>query len=110
MNAMARAHEIRREAATRWNCKVSEIVFGECLKMAYAGLSVPLAMSKLEKIQGAIEKFDCSAKEWKGMILIIDKKGKNIGHVKEDGTIVRKMEGSRQLMGALVRDAIKEVL
>ena len=64
-------------------------------------------MSKLEKIQEAVSKFSCTAKEWKGMILILDKKGKNIGHVKEDGEIVRKREGSKQLMGALIRDAIK---
>ena len=110
MNAMKKAWEIRKEAAKRWSCKVSEIVWSECLKMAHAGLSVQKAMSQLEKIQGAVEKFSCTAKEWKGMVLIIDKKGKNIGHVKEDGTIVRKREGSKQLMGALIRDAINEVL
>lgn len=110
MNAMTRAWEIRREAAKRWNCRVNEIVFSECLKMAHAGQSVPQAISQLEKIQQAVERFSCTTKEWKGMILILDKKGKNIGHVKEDGTIVRKREGSKQLMGALIRDAIKEVL
>lgn len=35
MNAMKRAHEIRRNAAKKFNCKVSEIVFSICLKMAW---------------------------------------------------------------------------
>jgi len=35
MNTMAKAHEIRRAAAVKWNCKVSEIHFGECLRMAH---------------------------------------------------------------------------
>ena len=34
-NTMKRAHEIRKAAATKWNCKVSEIIFSECLKMAW---------------------------------------------------------------------------
>lgn len=29
------AHAFRREAAARYNCKASEIIFGECLKMAW---------------------------------------------------------------------------
>ena len=33
---MKRAHEIRRNAATKFNCKVSEIIFSECLKMAWS--------------------------------------------------------------------------
>lgn len=35
MSTMQRAHEIRRQAAKRWGCPVSEIVFAECLKMAH---------------------------------------------------------------------------
>ncbi len=68
--------------------------------------------TRLEKIQDAIAKFDFSAREWKEkrMIIIVNKKGESTGHVKADGTIIRKKLGSRQLMGALVRDAIKEVL
>ncbi len=34
-NTMSRAHEIRREAAAKWNCNVSEIVFSFCLEMAW---------------------------------------------------------------------------
>lgn len=34
-NAMKRAHEIRRNAAAKFNCKVSEISMSECLKMAW---------------------------------------------------------------------------
>ena len=32
---MILAHAFRREAAARYNCKASEIIFGECLKMAW---------------------------------------------------------------------------
>lgn len=35
MNAMTKAHEIRRQAAKKWNCDVSIIHFGECLRMAH---------------------------------------------------------------------------
>lgn len=35
MNAMTKAHEIRRAAAAKFNCKVAEIHFGECLRMAH---------------------------------------------------------------------------
>lgn len=35
MNAMTKAHKIRRAAAKKLNCKVSEIHFGECLRMAH---------------------------------------------------------------------------
>jgi hypothetical protein len=35
MNTMTKAHLIRRMAAKKWNCKVSEIHFGECLRMAH---------------------------------------------------------------------------
>lgn len=32
---MILAHAFRHEAAARYNCKASEIIFGECLKMAW---------------------------------------------------------------------------
>lgn len=35
MNAMKRAHEIRKSAAKKFNCKTSEIIFSLCLKMAW---------------------------------------------------------------------------
>ena len=35
MNAMTKAHEIRKAAAEKFNCKVSEIHFGECLRLAH---------------------------------------------------------------------------
>ncbi len=66
--------------------------------------------SQLDRIQEAVAKYSCNVKEWKGIILITDKKGRNIGHIKEDGTIIRKKAGNKQLMGALIRDAIKEVI
>ena len=36
MNAMKRSHQIRKEAAKKFNCKTSEILFSLCLKMAWA--------------------------------------------------------------------------
>lgn len=113
MNAMARAHEIRREAAARWNCNVTEIIFSECLKMAYAGQNVPGKMeekTQLEKVQEAVKSFDMTAKEWEGMILVINKKGQMAGHVKADGTIKEKYLGARNLMGKLVYYAIRDAL
>lgn len=35
MNAMKKAHEIRKAAAVKFNCAVSEIHFGECLRLAH---------------------------------------------------------------------------
>jgi DNA-binding protein YbaB len=99
------AKKIRKEAAQKWNCAESEIYWPACVALA-----AQKTMSRIDKIQSAIEKFDYTTKEWKGLILILNAKGKNVGHVKSDGTIVRKREGSKQLMGALVRDAIKDVL
>ena len=37
MNTMKKAHEIRKAASEKWNCKVSEICFSFCLKMAHNG-------------------------------------------------------------------------
>ena len=33
---MILAHAIRRAAAARWNCRTAEILFGECLRQAWA--------------------------------------------------------------------------
>ena len=33
---MMLAHAFRREAAARFDCRAAEIIFGECLKMAWA--------------------------------------------------------------------------
>ena len=67
---------------------------------------------QLKKIQEAIIKFDFTAREWKekNIIIILNSKGQSTGHVKADGTIIRKKIGSRQLMGSLVRAAIKDAL
>lgn len=35
MNTMKRAHEIRREAAEKWSCRTSEIIFSICLEIAW---------------------------------------------------------------------------
>ena len=69
---MKRAWEIRKEAAKKWNCKVSEIVFPICLKMAWAEKMENTKMEshrtkeikrqyeengKIEKLQKRMEKF-----------------------------------------------------
>lgn len=47
MNAMTKAHEIRKAAAVKFNCKVSEIHFGECLRMAFRNIG---AMNEQQKV------------------------------------------------------------
>jgi len=39
-NVMKRAHEIKREAAKKFNCKESHIIFSLCLKMAWAEIKM----------------------------------------------------------------------
>jgi hypothetical protein len=53
-NTMKRAHEIRREAAKRWNCKVSEIIFSICLKMVWAGETIETEVSVIEALRAMI--------------------------------------------------------
>lgn len=53
-HVMTLAHAFRREAAARYNCKASEIIFGECLKMAWNAVKtrpemVELYINKLEE-------------------------------------------------------------
>ena len=36
MNAMQKAHEIRRDVASKLNCKISEINFSKCLQLAHS--------------------------------------------------------------------------
>lgn len=48
MNAMKRAHEIRKEAAKKWNCKTSEIIFSICLEMAWAEIKNADLFKKFE--------------------------------------------------------------
>jgi hypothetical protein len=63
MNAMTKAHEIRRQAAVKWNCKVSEIHFGECLRMAHNNEDIEMKkITVLEAArQGLIKREDGSA-------------------------------------------------
>lgn len=42
MNAMQKAHKIRKAAAKKYNCKASEIDFGECLRMAHNGEEIEM--------------------------------------------------------------------
>ena len=43
MNAMTKAHQIRKAAAAKWNCEVSEICFAECLRMAWNNEEIEMA-------------------------------------------------------------------
>lgn len=53
MNAMTKAHEIRKAAAEKWNCKVSEICFAECLRMAHNGeeLATETELTTAQKLE-----------------------------------------------------------
>ena len=44
---MILAHAFRSEAAARYNCKASEIIFGECLKMAWAEVKTEASKPKI---------------------------------------------------------------
>jgi hypothetical protein len=68
--------------------------------------------ARLKKVKDAVAEFDFNAREWKEkeMIIIINKKGDSVGHVKSDGTVIQKKLGSQVLMGSLVRNAIQRVL
>ena len=54
---MKRAWEIRKEAAEKIGCKISEIVFSFCLKQAWAEAKGVNTMTKTEKIK-AFENFE----------------------------------------------------
>ncbi len=68
-NTMKRAHEIKRQAAKRWNCKTSEIMFGICLKMAWTEKKEKIEMSAAERMNEKIRdreaKFNGSDKQKK---------------------------------------------
>lgn len=48
---MKRAWEIRKAAATKFNCKISEIHFGECLRLAWAEARKGNEMNIIEKVK-----------------------------------------------------------
>lgn len=56
-NAMMRAWEIRKAAATVYGCKVSEISMSECLKMAWAEAKGTAQQSREDIIADLTKKF-----------------------------------------------------
>ena len=44
---MITAHSIRRAAAIRFSCRISEIHWGECLRMAWAGVKAEIKNSSI---------------------------------------------------------------
>ena len=44
---MMLAHAIRRAAAARFDCRAAEIIFGECLKMAWAEIKAEANKSQI---------------------------------------------------------------
>lgn len=50
MNAMTKAHEIRKAAAAKFNCDASEIHSGECLRMAHNNEEVEVKEIVTEEI------------------------------------------------------------
>lgn len=55
MNTMTKAHQIRKAAAAKFGCKVSEIHFGECLWMAHNGEDIKVATEQQLAIQQGIK-------------------------------------------------------
>ncbi len=102
---MKKAWEIRKEAASKWNCQVSEIHFGACLSLAWKSMTT----NTLTKVQDAIASFDFTAEQApNGSINIYNKKGEWAAIV-TNNTVESKYRGSKNLCGALVRNAIKTV-
>lgn len=54
-NAMTRAHEIRKEAAIKFNCEASEFHFCLCLEMAWAEIK---GESKMVDLKKSVTAFD----------------------------------------------------
>jgi len=63
MKVMTKAHQIRKAAAAKFNCKVSEIHFGECLRLAHNNEEIEMKkITVLEAAkQGLIKREDGSA-------------------------------------------------
>lgn len=59
MNTMKRAHQIKKEAAEKWNCTTSEIIFSLCLKVAWTEIKGEKEMTVEEK---AIARINLMAK------------------------------------------------
>ena len=106
--AMKRAWTIRKAAAVECGCKVSEVVFSLCLVQAWREVKT-MKQTTLERVQNAIAKFDFTAQETAKGIAVYNKKGVLAATV-VNGKVDQKYQGSKNLCGALVRDAIKAVL
>ncbi len=63
----------------------------------------------LELIQNAISKFSFTAFQSGEEIIVKNKKGQ-IAAIVKNGEVIQKKSGSQNLCGALVRDAIKNVI
>lgn len=74
MNTMKRAHEIRKIAARKFNCKVSEIVFSVCLEMAWEGEKLMKGTEKQIKWAMDIKaQYETAAADLKGKSELMDK-------------------------------------
>lgn len=71
---MPLAHAIRRAAAARFDCKASEIIFGECLKMAWNAVKtrpemVEQYINKLEEKKAASNEVNGHKVNEKGFVV-----------------------------------------
>ena len=107
-NAMKRAWTIRKAAAAACGCKVSEVVFSECLRLAWREVKA-MEQTPLVKVQNAVARFSFTAKESNDVISVYNKKGA-LAAIVANGKVEQKYQGSQNLCGSLVRDAIKAVL
>ena len=106
--AMKRAWTIRKAAAVECGCKVSEVVFSLCLVQAWREVKA-MEQTTLVKVQNAVAKFDFTATENEKGIAVYNKKGVLAATV-INGKVEQKYQGSKNLCGSLVRDAIKSAL
>lgn len=85
------------------------MVFSLCLVQAWREVKT-MEQTTLERVQNAIAKFDfTAAQETAKGIAVYNKKGVLAATV-VNGKVDQKYQGSKNLCGALVRDAIKAVL
>jgi len=68
-------------------------------------------IEKNEKLIEVLAKYSLTIKEPVGSVsIVLDRKGIAIGSIALDGTIERKYSGQKALMGALIRDEIKNAI
>jgi len=116
-NTMKRAHEIRKKAASKWNCAVSEIIFSICLEMAWAETKkgCDLMNEKIEKLTKIWEKYGKKRYYFSGSKRL-NKSGAYFTEDSNDitGTVLLNVSGgyicSSKTYNGAVKEEIEEIL